>query len=134
VPDIPLFVKGFKLSGLQYSGSYIAQDGNWYGRSAQVRDGRGTNVTVTMDPRFGRYPWLHNWDQGFKKKFKIGETGQTLEFAWELYNSLNSNTLRSWNTTNVNSSNYLQPDGVTPLRPNSILAPRIYEWGVSWKF
>jgi hypothetical protein len=134
VPSIPLFVKGFKLSGLQYSGTYLAQDGGFYSRSAQVKDGRGTNVSNTMDPRFGRYPWLYNWDQSFKKKFKIAETKQTLEFSWQLFNSMNANTLRSWNTTNVNSSNYLQPDGVTPLRPSSILTPRIYEWGVAWKF
>jgi hypothetical protein len=134
VPDIPLFVKGFKLGGVQYSASYIAQDGGWYGRSAQVRDARGTNVTLTMDPHFGRYPWLYNWDQSLKKKFKLGETKQSLEFSWQLFNSLNANTVRSWNTTNVNSSNYLQPDGVTPLRPSSILVPRIYEWGISYKF
>jgi hypothetical protein len=134
VPAIPLFIKGFKLSGLQYSGTWLAQDQGFYSRSAQVRDGRGTNQSLTMDPRFGKYPWLYNWDQAFKKKFKIAETKQTLEFSWQLFNSLNANTLRSWNTTNVNSSNYLQPDGVTPLRPSSILVPRIYEWGISWKF
>jgi len=134
VPDIPMFVKGFKLAGVQYSATYIAQDGGWYGRSAQLKDARGTNVTVTMDPHFGRYPWLYNWDQSVKKKFKLGETKQSLEFTWQLFNSMNANTLRSWNTTNVNSSNYLQPDGVTPLRPSSILTPRIYQWGVSYKF
>jgi hypothetical protein len=134
VPDIPLFVKGFKLAGLQYCASYIAHDGGWYGRSAQVRDGRNTNVVVSMDPRWGKYPWSYNWDQSFRKKFQLGESKQTLEFTWELFNSMNANTLRSWNTTNVNSSNYLQPDGVTPLLPNSILARRIYEWGITFKF
>jgi len=134
VPDIPLFVKGFKLSGVQYAGSYIAQDGSWYGRSADVKDGRGTTQTITMDPHFGKYPWLFNWDQSVKKKFKLGETKQTLEFTWQLFNSMNANTLRSWSSTDVNSSNYLQTDKVTPLKPNSILQPRIYEWGIAWKF
>jgi hypothetical protein len=134
VPGIPLFVKGFKLSGVQYSATYLAQDGGWYSRSADVKDGRGTTNTITMDPRFGQYPWLQNWDQSLKKKFKLGETKQTLEFTWQLFNSMNANTLRSWSSTDVNSSNYLQTDKVTPLKPNSILVPRIYEWGVAWKF
>jgi len=134
VPDIPLFVGGFKLSGIQWSGTYIAQDGGFFGRTSQVADGRGTNQTFTVDQRFGKYPWLHNVDQAIKKKFKIGETKQTLEFSWQLFNSLNANTLRSWNTTNSSSSNYLQPDGTSILRPNSILVPRIYEWGISYKF
>jgi Carboxypeptidase regulatory-like domain len=134
VPDIPLFVKSFKLAGVQYASTFLSQDGGWYSRSATVRDARGSNVSITMDPRFGKYPWLNDWDQSIRKKFKLGESGQTLEFTWELYNSTNAATIQSWRSTSTASSLYLQPDKVTPLRPSSILAPRIYEWGVTWKF
>ncbi len=133
VPDIPLLF-GFKLAGVQYASSFISQNGAWYGRSAQVRDANGTTQTLVMEPHAGRYPWLNNWDQSIRKKFKLGEGNKTLEFTWELYNSLNANTVRSWSTTTVNSSSYLQPDGITPLRPSTILVPRIYEWGITFKF
>jgi hypothetical protein len=159
-PAIPLFVKGFKLAGLQYSTSFISQTSGYYGRSAQVKDASGSTQTLTIDPRVGRYPRLNNWDQQIRKKFKIGETKQTLEFSWQLFNSLNADTLRSYSSTNSSSSSYLQPvvcsdangvrstpskggcaaglttinNGTTIYRPSSILSPRIYEWGVTYKF
>jgi hypothetical protein len=133
VPDIPLF-KGFKLAGLQYSSSFITQNGSWYNRSAQVTDARGTTQSLTVENHVGRFPWVRTWDQSIRKKFKLNESGHSLEFTWELYNSTNEATIRGWRSTTVNSSLYLQPNGVTPLRPSSILAPRIYEWGVTYKF
>jgi hypothetical protein len=133
LPDIPMLF-GFKLAGVQYSSSFISQNGTWYGRSAQVRDANGTTQTLVMEAHAGRYPWLNNWDQSVRKRFKLGETNKSLEFVWELYNSMNASTVRSWSTTTVNSSSYLQPDGITPLRPSTILVPRIYEWGVTFKF
>lgn len=130
-PDIPL---GFtKLGGLSWSSTYTAQTSAWYGRSAQVNDIRGSAVTITVQNHVGRYPMLTNWDQSIRKKFKLAE-GKSLEFTWELFNSLNKNTIRSWTSTTVNSSNYLQADRVTPLRPATILTPRIYEWGIAFKF
>ena len=132
VPDIPL-LKGFKLSGVQYSSSFITQNGAWYGRSAQVTDGRGTTQSLVVENHVGRFPWVLTWDQSVRKRFKLTE-GQSLEFNWNLYNSTNEATIRSWRSTTVNNSLYLQPDGVTALRPATILSPRIYEWGIAYKF
>jgi hypothetical protein len=144
VPGIPLLF-GYKLSGLQYATSFISQTSSYYGRSAQVRDANGTNRTLLVEGRYGRYPQLNNWDQSVRKKFNLGEGKRSIEFTWELFNSLNANTIRTWGASStptgsnvaalsVNSSSYLQKDGVTPLRPNTILSPRIYEWGVAFKF
>jgi len=133
VPAIPLLF-GYKLDGVSWSHTYTAQTGEWYGRSSEVRDVRNSAQSITIENRWGRYPALANWDQAIRKSFKLGEGGKRLEFTWELFNSLNANTIRSWNSTSTASSNYLQPDRVTPLRPSSILAPRIYEWGAAFKF
>jgi hypothetical protein len=145
VPDIPLFLGGFKLGGLQYASTFITQTGAWYGRTADVKDGNGTTRTLTIEPRVGRFDRLNDWDQSVRKKFKIAEK-QSLEFTWQLFNTMNANTITGWSSTDVSSSSYLQPyvvrngqvvnDGKMPLRPSStgILAPRIYEWGISYKF
>ena len=137
VPDMPAFF-GFvrhALNGLQYSTTFISQTGAWYNRQAQVTDANGTTQTITVDPHFGRFDRLNDWDQSVSKKFKIAER-QSFEITWNLFNTMNANTIRGWSTTNVNSSSYLQPDKVTPLRPSStgILAPRIYEWTARYRF
>ncbi len=64
----------------------------------------------------------------------LAAQGASFEFTWDLFNTTNSNQPRTWRSTSVNSSNYLQPDGVTPLRPATIIAPRIYQWGATFKF
>jgi hypothetical protein len=133
VPAIPLFVKGFKLAGVQYASAFVTQNGSWYDRTAQVNDIRGSAQNIVIERHVGRFPRLSNWDQSIRKSFRIAERHR-LEFTWELYNSLNANTIRGWSSTTVNNSSYLQPDGKTALRPNSILAPRIYEWGIAYKF
>jgi hypothetical protein len=133
LPSIPLLF-GKKLEGLQYASSVIVQSGEWYGRTAQIDDIRGSGQTVTVEPHVGRFPAPADWDQSFRYKYKFGESKQSLEFTWEQFNVLNANTIRSWRSTTTGNANYLQPDGRTALRPGSILAPRIYEWGIAYKF
>jgi hypothetical protein len=145
VPGIPLFFHGLKLRGVQYSSTFVTQNGAWYNRSADIKDANGTTQTVTMENHIARFPRLSDWDQSIRKKFKIAEK-QSVEFTWQLFNSTNANTISGWSSTDVSSSSYLQPyivrngqvinDGKTPLRPSStsVLAPRIYEWGIAYKF
>ncbi len=137
LPDVPLLF-GYKLAGVSWSSTFTAQTGEWYGRSAEVRDVRNQTQSVTVENHWGRFPALSDWDQSIRKKFKVAE-GKSLEFTWELFNTMNANTIRNWRSTSTANSNYLQPkgprnDGTEPLRPGSILAPRIYEWGVAFKF
>jgi hypothetical protein len=134
LPDLLPFIPKFHLSGVQYSATMYTQSQGWYGYSSQVTDANGTAQSITMVNHIARYPWLTDWDNEIRKKFKLGEGRQTLEFTWQLANTLNAATITSWRSTSTNSSLYLQPDGKTPLRPGGILTPRIYEWGVSYKF
>jgi hypothetical protein len=134
LPDLLPFFSKYHLGGVQYSAQFISQNGAYYSRVINATDVNGTAQTFLLQNHLGRYPWLNNWDNEIRKKFKIGEGRQTVEFTWDLFNSMNANTIQGWSSTNVSSSNYLQPNHVTPLRPSSILAPRIYEWGVTYKF
>ena len=68
------------------------------------------------------------------KRFKLSEKGQSIEVTWDLFNTTNTNKVRSWRSTTSNASTYLQPNGTTPLRPGSLIAPRIWQIGASWKF
>jgi hypothetical protein len=141
LPDIPTFIPHFKLSGVQYSATIVSQNGAWYSRSADVTDTNGTKQTIVMQNHVGRYPWLTDWDNEIRKKFKIGESHGSLEFTWDLFNTMNAATITAWQSTDVSSSLYLQKSNVadgfvggTPLQPKTILAPRIYQWGVTYKF
>jgi len=134
LPDLLPFLPKFHLGGVQYSAQFLSQNGAYYPLTINVSDVNGTAEQIISQNHAGRYPWLNNWDNEIRKKFKLGEGRQTLEFTWDLFNSMNANTIQSWKSTNVSSSLYLQPDGKTPLRPSSVLSPRIYEWGLAYKF
>jgi hypothetical protein len=112
-------------AGLVWSSTFTSQSGDWYSRSVNVKDALGTTDAVVVQGHLGRYPTVTDWDQRIAKRFRIGER-QSIEIRWALYNTLNANTITGWKSTNSSSSTYLVP--------SSILAPRIYEWGASYKF
>jgi len=134
IPGIPLFGR-HKFEGLQWSSTFTVQSGDWLDRMIDVTNALGTTVTLNIDPHFARKPSVDDWDQRISKRFRFKER-HTIEIDWDLYNTLNRNYIASYTTTNVSSSNYLQPDKKTPLRPSStgVLAPRIYEWGITYRF
>jgi len=132
LPAIP-FLPGHRLDGIQWTTTYTAQTGEWYDRTADIVDAFGTKQTFTVDPHIGRYPWTKDWDQRITKRFRITDK-QNVEFRWDLYNTMNANTVQSFASFDSSSKSYLQPGTTTPLQPKTILAPRIYEWGVSYRF
>jgi hypothetical protein len=132
LPAIPIF-GGKKLGGIQWSSTGSMQSGDWYSRSVSVVNALNTTVNQTVQGHFGRYPWVFDWDQRIAKRVAIGEH-QSLELRWDLFDSLNVNPVTAWKSTNSSSSTYLQPDLKTPLVPASILTPRIYQWGASYRF
>jgi len=132
IPAIPLFVGHQHFGGLQWSSTFTKQSGDFYGRTVQLKNASGSTITQTVNGHFGRYPSVADWDQRITKKFRIKDR-DTVELRWDLYNTMNANTVTGFATTNTLSSTYLQPNG-TPLQPKTILAPRIMEYGVSFKF
>ena len=129
LPAIPAFLpgalhKGF--GGFVWSGTFTSQKGDWYGRSAQVKDLLGTTETILMDGHYGRYPAVTDWDNRITKRIRFGEKGRSLELKWDLYNSLNASTVTAFKSTNSSASTFLVP--------STILPGRIYQWGASFKF
>jgi hypothetical protein len=130
-PAIPLPGKQH-FGGLIWTSTYSLQSGDFYSRSAQVTDANKTVQTYVVNGHFGRYPAVGDWDQRITKRFRIKDR-ETIEIRWDLYNSTNANYVTGYRSTTVNSSTYLQPDG-HPLIPSAILAPRIMEYGATFKF
>jgi hypothetical protein len=109
--------------GLMYSTSFVGQTGDWYGRDVQIRDANNTLVTVRVDPHFGRYDWVKIWDNRVSKRLKtFGH--QTVEGTFDLFNTLNVNTITTLTTRN----------GSTFLQPTEIIAPRVFRLGVRYRF
>lgn len=116
--------------GVMWSSTYTAQSGNWYNRRVQIRNTLGTNVTQTVQTNVGRYPWVNLWDNRISKSFRIGER-QTIEANFDLFNTLNVNTVTSQN----DQSNQL-PNAQGPVygRPSEIISPRIFKLGFRYRF
>jgi hypothetical protein len=129
--DIPYWDHAFKMNGtyempwgFQWASTWSTQSGNWYNRRVRVRNALGSNVTISVNPQVDRYGWVHLWDQRFSKKFQVGEH-QTLEADFDLFNTMNVNTVTSQGTT-VGLSSY--------GRPSQIIAPRIFQLSAKYKF
>jgi hypothetical protein len=108
---------------ITFASSLLAQSGDYYFREVQVRDANGTNVLVRVDAQAGRYEWTKIWDNRITKRFTTWGN-QSIEGSFDLYNTLNVNTVTEQN--NRNGANYLEPD--------EILAPRIFRLGVKYRF
>ena len=109
------------------------QSGAWYGRTVNIANALGSTIGVQVEQHFGRYPYVKLWDNRFSKVFKIGDK-QTFEAMFDVYNTLNANTLLSQVTTN--GSTFLQPtassSGATSAA--AILLARIFKLGARYRF
>ena len=92
-------------------------------REVQIRDALNTLIAIRIQPQAGRYDWTKIWDNRISKRFKTFGT-QSLEGEFNLYNSLNANTITA--QTNRN--------GATFLQPTEILAARVFRLGVKYRF
>jgi hypothetical protein len=109
--------------GISYASSFTTQSGDYFFREVQIRDALNTTVAVRVESQAGRYEWTKIWDNRISKRFKTFGS-QSLEGEFNLYNSLNSNTITA--QTNRNGSTYLQP--------TDILAARVFKLGVKYRF
>jgi hypothetical protein len=109
--------------GFLYASSFTAQSGDYFFREVQVRDGNNANVAIRVDPQAGRYDWTKIWDNRVTKRIKTWGN-QSLEGSFDLFNTLNANTVIE----------HVERNGSTFLNPEEILAPRIFRLGVKYRF
>jgi hypothetical protein len=109
--------------GMMFATSLLSQSGEPYFREVQIRDASNTNIAIRVEGQAGRYEWTKLWDNKLSKRFKTWGN-QSLEATFDLYNTLNTNTITA--QTNRNGSTYLQP--------TTIIAPRIFRLGVRYRF
>jgi hypothetical protein len=128
---IPTWSNSFKLNGtyelpfgIVYAGTLTTQSGDWFTRSAQVRNALGSTVTQTVEGQFFRRDRVTLWDNRIAKRFNVSDFS-TLEIGGDLYNTLNTNAVTNM-STNSSSSAYLKPTDIIPAR--------IFKIGLKWKF
>ena len=119
--------------GIAYASTYSAQSGDYYGRSAQMRNALNSTVTVLVDPRVSRYDWVRIWDNRFTKTFRMNGR-HAIETSLDFYNTLNASTVLT--QINVNGPNYLQPSAgsSSAATATAILPPRIFRLTAKWRF
>jgi hypothetical protein len=119
--------------GISYATTYSAQSGEWFGRSAQMRNALNSLVTVLVEPRAGRYEWVRLWDNRFAKTFGLPRR-QSFEASFDIYNTLNSAAVLS--QVNVNGPDYLRPSSgsSSAATATATLPPRILRIGARWRF
>jgi hypothetical protein len=103
---------------LLHATSFVGQSGEWFGRDVQIRDATNPLVTVRVEPHQDRYDWVKLWDNRVSKRVKTWGN-QSIEGLFDLFNTLNVNTITS--QTSRNGSTYLQP--------TAIIAPRVFRLG-----
>ncbi len=122
--------------GFQWSTTFSAQSGQWYNHAVQVRNADNTSVNQVIAYQVGRYPWVNIWDQRFTKRFKITDR-QSIEGFFEVFNTLNVNTVTSHgsNTTNpsIGPATFLGNDK-SFYRPATIVSPRIIQLTAKYRF
>ena len=119
--------------GIKYASTYQIQSGAWYGRTVNVQNALGATVAVNVEQHYGRYPYVKLWDNRLSKTIKINDK-QTLEAMFDLYNTLNANTLLSQVTTN--GTTFLQPTAASSGATSAaaILPARIFKLGARYRF
>jgi hypothetical protein len=129
--QLPVWSNAFKLSGtyqlpfgLVYGATLSTQSGDWFNRTAQIRNALNSTVTQTVEGQFFRKDRVTLWDNRVAKRFKLGENN-TLEAGVDVYNTTNTNAVTNM-STNSSSSAYLKPTDIIPAR--------IFKLGLKWKF
>jgi Carboxypeptidase regulatory-like domain len=143
-------------AGIQFNTSFRSQKGEATSRTIAVnctavvnvgqtcaqaggtslRQGSISALTVVnsgMDGNF--YPAQTLWDLGLKKTFQISERLGKIDANFDLFNLLNANTVRAWNTSS-SSLKTLQDGTKVPNFhiPTGILNARIFRLGMHYSF
>jgi hypothetical protein len=118
--------------GIMFASTYLAQSGEYFGRSVQMRNALNSTVTVLAEPNAGRYDWVKLWDNRISKTFRY--RNQTIEASVDSYNTMNASTVLS--QVNTNGPDYLKPSvgSSSAATASATLPPRIFRLGLRWTF
>jgi hypothetical protein len=103
---------------------------------SSLRQGNISAQTVVQNGvRTNFYPTQSLWDLGLKKSFRLSETLGRVDANFDLFNILNANTVRAWQTSS-SSLKTLSDGSQTPNFhiPTGILNARIFRLGMRWAF
>lgn len=117
--------------GFEWASTFTGQTQNWINRGVQVRNGLNSNVTQMIAYNVTRLSWVKLWDNRLSKRFKIGDK-QSVEATFDLFNSMNVNTVTNVGST-IGPASFKGLDG-SLYRPSAIIAPRIFQIGARYKF
>lgn len=119
--------------GIGFASTFNAQSGEYYSRTAQMRNALNSTVTIVVDYNAGRYDWVKLWDNRFTKSFKLGN-GKALQATLDIYNTLNASTVLTMITQT--GPNYLKPGTAasSAATATAILPARIMRFGVKYTF
>ncbi len=109
--------------GLEFSGIWKSQSGQFYGRQVRLRDSNNRTVTIAVDKQKYQLNTLNLLDLRLNKVFQLSDN-HSIEAMFDLYNVLNSSAVVALNLRS----------GSTFQRPSSIVPGRIMRLGVRWKF
>jgi hypothetical protein len=139
--ELPQWNQSIKLNGaydvpwhgIKYSSTYQVQSGAWYGRYLNVTNANGQVVNVQVEQQQARYPFVKLWDNRLSKVFKISDR-QSVEAMFDLYNTLNANTILQQVTTNGPTFGQPVASSSGATSATAILPARIFKLGMRWKF
>jgi hypothetical protein len=98
--------------------------------------GNITAQTVQRDGVDGNsYPTQTLWDIGIKKTFQISERLGKIDANFDLFNIMNANTIRTWNTSSSSRTTLLDGTSVPNFHlPTGILPARVFRLGMRYSF
>jgi hypothetical protein len=137
--------------GINFSSVFKSQNGGYHGRSFTVnctavrqsgqtcaqaggrQPGQGNFSRTSERGDTFKYPALNLWDIRLAKQKTFERIG-TFEAIFDLFNVMNSNTIRSRTTSSSTTTDISGRTVQTFLRPTSILAARIFRLGLKYSF
>jgi len=111
--------------GILVSGNYDIRSGAPQARQVVFTGGRTIrSIALNVEPRGSFYlPTTHELDVRAAKRVSLGPA-RSLEVRFDVYNALNTSTIRAWNLQS----------GANYLRPSLIMFPRILQIGATLAF
>lgn len=105
------------------------------GGSSLTQGNISAQTVVQNGVRSNFYPTQTLWDLGLKKSFRLTETLGRIDANFDMFNILNANTVRAWQTSSSSLKTLADGSQVPNFHiPTGILNARIFRLGMRWAF